>query len=165
MFDDVKITRIPGTFADRSLRPDGPITQAMADVTVRPPALSTPISRVRHEAVSSIADQNHFLIEHETLTKVWTPKLKGGLVSLKFRDQALKEVGASTDSRLEYLDTADVIIRSSSPHSITSALLKLNNLDSMAHSRLQYPHVSFYIHPEKKRTNKQIILGLQFSYP
>ena len=143
LFDEAKVTPIPGTFVDRSSRPNGPMTQTLTDTKVGEEALSISMGHCDLSDVSPNIDQKSFLIEHETMTEIWTPKVKGGLANLRFRDQALREVGAATNSRLEHVDSSDVIIRGSNSQSIKSAVSKLHVVDTMAHSRSQFPHVSF----------------------
>lgn len=88
-----------------------------------------PLSGSRHES-----NNNVFLIEHETVTRTWTPDRKGGFISLRLEDYALGKIGALCNCRLVHSDSksVDVVIKGDCEEDIQRVISKLRVVDSVA---------------------------------
>jgi len=82
----------------------------------------------------SRSDNDVFLIEHETITRTWTPGYKGGFISLRSKDHALAKIGALCNCRLVHNDSkpVDVIIKGDCEEDIQKVVSKLRVVDSAA---------------------------------
>ena len=144
LFDDAKVLRIQGTHTDLSqLRFEVEQTQTIAGVGVSDEAATSP-EVDNHPGAEGQASQNAFLIEHETITQKWTPRVKGGLVNMKSSDQALGLIGSLCDCRLDFIGPTDteVFLRSHNQQAIDRAISKLNVIDGMTRDYLNVPFVS-----------------------
>ncbi len=116
-------------------------TQTVTDVGVSDeavqsnevPTVTTDNDR-RFSGSRNESNNDVFLIEHETITRTWTPDRKGGFINLRSKDHALGKIGTLCHCRLVHIDpeSESIIIRGDCEEDIEKAISKLRVVDKAA---------------------------------
>lgn len=81
-----------------------------------------------------VSNSDVFLIEHEIVTRTWTPEHKSGYIGLRLEDDALGKIGALCNCRLVHTESksVDVMIKGDYEEDIQKAISKLRVVNGLA---------------------------------
>lgn len=140
LFEDARITRIKGTYASSRLDAITHRNVVAVGVSDNPVIFDGPHNT--HDNTANTANTaTGLLIEYKTITRVWTPEIKGGLINLRAAHLTLGRIGALCHCRLEESDTMNVVIRGDNEEDIEQAISKLKVTDTAARELLTFPHI------------------------